>query len=378
MVRIFAVEAAVDLVCTVLLLGVLVLLVSVPTLAEPFSHFLCHAVTTGDFATLWMTLGGIEVCEEHWKWGVGAIIGGAAVAVALRACGTAITWQHHANMIKAAAASSMTSSSDRAIEMDEWYDAEMIHKERTDAQRRRDVEMRRSERQRASTLPILWGAATTSEQPLPLLNGRYRSRSSSQPSSTMAAPDGSRRRPQLVLVPVLVDEQNNISPPPSGTFPPVQYVPTFATPPRRKASSSASSSLSSASGSRSCSTTSCRRSATSTSPRLPFLQPTSPTFCAEPEPYSSADSGSDRDSSSFAYATRPKLTRGRSRSDVGMVTGKMDSGYGSLLEGKLGPGSGSGPRSPLLSSSSSSSSSEESSVSPLPVPASTSALDSFR
>ncbi|KAK4050431.1 hypothetical protein OIV83_003501 [Microbotryomycetes sp. JL201] len=361
MVRLFAVGAAIDLVCTVLLLSVLILLVCVPTLAEPFSHLLCHAVTSGEFSSispfLWNRM---DVCEQHWRWAMAAIILGAVIAIALRAWGTAITWQHY-NAMSNHSAVSRRGREGQDVDNDEWFDTEMMRKEEQDLierrrrQHRRDVEQRtnrRTDRDRSSTLPILMGAQ---ERHLPAYHGRFKSHSFSHPQPLEGPND--RRRPQLVLVPVFMDERPNghsssssstgLSPTSlsSPSFPP-SFIPAFATPPRRHrpSTSSASSTKSrESSSSRSgpslqasassavipaATTTSCRHSTTSTSPRLPFIQPASPTFCLEPEKYCAIEINSfDSDPSA---SSRPRLQRGRSKSDNGIRVTRGDSGYASL------------------------------------------------
>ncbi|KAK4049613.1 hypothetical protein OIO90_005372 [Microbotryomycetes sp. JL221] len=363
MVRLFAVGAAFDLTCTVILLSVLILLVSVPTLAEPFSHLLCHAVTSGEQSRLWplsMMWNQMDICEQHWKWAMAAVIVGAAIAIALRAWGTAITWQHYNAMTK------KLTPGGRTVEEDEWFDTEQMHKQDVELQtRRRDaVERRRNERERSSTLPpiLMTAAASTSERQLPPHHGRFKSHSMSYvrpsldfgndelDSSNSSSPTSNRRRPQLVLVPVFVDEATHSPTSPlnsrsSPTFPP-SFIPALATPPRRhRPSTSSLTSTSSRRSSRDSSTTraaptstttSCRRSTTTTSPRLGFVQPNSPTFCNEPETYTTVDMRH------LTTTTRPKLQRGRSKSDnaisfepplVGNL-GRGDSGYASLLSNK--------------------------------------------
>ncbi|KAM0793719.1 hypothetical protein ACM66B_001143 [Microbotryomycetes sp. NB124-2] len=359
MVRLFAVGAAIDLVCTVLLLSVLVLLVCVPTLAEPFSHLLCHAVTSGEFSSsisplLWNRM---DVCEQHWRWGMAAIIAGAVVAIALRAWGTAITWQHYNAMSKHSAVLSRRArpgvgSGGSPEQQDEWFDTEMMRKEEQDLlerrrqRSRRDIERggsgRRTDRDRSSTLPLMLGAQ---DRQLPPHHGRFKSHSISHPPP---AEGTDRRRPQLVLVPVFMDERSGPSSPSSRassaslsspSFPP-SFIPAFATPPRRHRPSTSSSSSSarsshesSASRSQACSeastsasaaTTSCRRSTTTTSPRLPFAQPVSPTFCLEPDTYCAIEMDS-------VNSSRPRLQRGRSKSDnIVTAIARGDSGYASL------------------------------------------------
>ncbi|SGY33196.1 BQ5605_C002g01464 [Microbotryum silenes-dioicae] len=147
LLRIFAVGTSFDLVCTIVLLLVFLLVTFSPTLAEPFSSFLCSALTSGEFASvstlkLWESESqvgpegfgiellnfGIEACEEHWRGGMVALILGAIIAVALRTLGTIVTWDYHSTLVKQKLwLQEIENGEPLGLRKEQgWYDAESI------------------------------------------------------------------------------------------------------------------------------------------------------------------------------------------------------------------------------------------------------------
>ncbi|SCV68611.1 BQ2448_732 [Microbotryum intermedium] len=240
LVRIFAVGTAFDLVCTIVFLLVLLLVTFSPTLSEPFSSFLCSALTSGEFASvsmlkLWRSesrvgpqgLGielfnfGIEACEEHWRGGMMALILGSGVAVALRMLGTILTWEYYSTLVKQKLwLQEIENGETLGIGKEQgWYDAESSsstykrvpggqsdeesgRRKRSHTTNGRYVahhhERRRSSFSSTSTRPV---RANT----LPIL---YTHQGAEMAGSSLSL-SSSSSRPRLVFVPVYLDRSSN-------------------------------------------------------------------------------------------------------------------------------------------------------------------------
>lgn len=319
LIRLFAVATAIDLFCTLILLLILLLLTYAPTLSSPFSTFLCGAVTGGapDEGLNRMGLGGLEVCEEHWRTGMLVVILGAAVAIGFRGWGTAIIWEHYGAVSKLALGA-------RSGVEDEWYDTELMKREEVENQRRMREMSEAQRRVRSSTLPVLMGMGR--ERPMPKHQGRFKSHTIS------GNPTPNPHRPQLVLVPVFVDGPRSANPDDSPA------PPYFTTSPSHSRSSSASSSpsrtrttpprrdpspsFSSASG--------CRpHLSTNTSPRAPYVAIGTPTFTDEPNSY---------ESPSTAGSLPPNQRRTRSDDNPATLSTKERTASTELPSSALGLG----------------------------------------
>ncbi|GAA5827219.1 hypothetical protein JCM11251_001175 [Rhodosporidiobolus azoricus] len=243
--RVFAITTAVDLLATVLLALVLSLLTFTPALAPTFSTFLCSSTFISDFSAsrsheglTWsdgveLVLWGVETCEESWRTGMIRVIFGCAVATALRLYGVLISWEANSEMRD-------QELRDRG---EGWVDQEMCEIEAATVQQGDRKSARQLEEtlgrprsssppstssrrsgMRSSTLPLY---SDFSDSPHHVGGKRTR-------SHTFASGTGSRRQqPQLVLVPVVLDQHGHpVYSPSSPSF----TLPPYASPSRSRSS----------------------------------------------------------------------------------------------------------------------------------------------
>ncbi|GAA6002654.1 hypothetical protein JCM10207_007612 [Rhodosporidiobolus poonsookiae] len=330
--RVFAITTAVDLLATLLFTLVLILLTFVPTLSTPFSTLLCSNAFSAPSPTAsvlttapernslsWsdgveLVLWGVEACEESWRTGLVRVIFGSIVACVLRTYGTFVSWEMNAELRE----------QELRDQGEAWVDQEMCEIE-TDGKSASAVEETLPRSRRSSSFSSQRSARRSTTLPLyqefaagPSGEGHKRHR-----SHTIAyPPHGGRHHPQLVLVPVTLDEDGQpVYSPSSPSF----ALPPYASPPRSRSNTHHSPLSPSGSSSRSSSRASKKRfsfrpranSSTSTSSNPPPFLDSPPliSFTDEPEELLPPPVGLSTSTSSPTEERANRRARSRSEND---------------------------------------------------------------
>ncbi|GAA5989084.1 hypothetical protein JCM11641_002299 [Rhodosporidiobolus odoratus] len=326
--RVFAITTAVDLLATVFLTLVLALLTLTPVLSQPFSAFLCSSTFASDFSgsptsllsahreregLTWsdgveLIFWGVETCEDSWRVGMVRVILGCIVACALRVYGTWLSWDMNGELRE----------KELRDQGEAWVDQEMcevvdqVHKSSSAVEephnrpRSNSTSSLRAAR-RGNTLPLY---VSTSEA------GNSK-RPRSHTVSHSAYDQHTRRHPQLVLVPCILDEHGNpVYSPSSPSF----ALPPYPSPPRQRSNThNATTSVSPRSTSRSSSRSSHSplstrsRSSFSTVTR-PIISPPLMTLTDEPEEMVSSPPLAPTASSTGAISGADERANRRARS----------------------------------------------------------------
>ncbi|GAA6058495.1 hypothetical protein JCM10212_006934 [Sporobolomyces blumeae] len=274
--RVFAVSTFADFLLTLFLTFTFSLLTFTPSLAQPFSSFLCSSLMSSEFSsssaghllherdsTSWPSSGGIDIllwgveaCEDSWRSGLVKVILGCVVAAALRVYGVWVSWEMNAELrdlerrglgegwIDTESSNDGERGRDehrRGHAMDEIKSARSMEESLVTRSRSASATTATATSQRRSnTLPATGLPPRYSDE-----SPRPRSHSASYPPATGAS--SATPRPRLVLLPVYVDEQGKpIYSPDSPTFPYVHGAspPAYSLPPRTRSTRSQSSSSS--------------------------------------------------------------------------------------------------------------------------------------
>ncbi|GAA5855114.1 hypothetical protein JCM8547_002386 [Rhodosporidiobolus lusitaniae] len=324
--RVFAISTAVDLLATVLLTLVLLLLTFSPALSQPFSTFLCSSAfsppssssTTSSSPTsssdtllsssspsLSLSLSltdfwTLDTCEDNWRTGMICVLFGCFVACVLRAVGVWVTWETNGELREQELRDKGEGWVDEVDEREMEEQREEGEEVEGDGKKRRmsfasrprsssssTVKSTRSSssNRRSSTLPLYSEYDPREEgQPSQASPRRLRSQTLNYPLSfSSSRPSSSSKRPQLVLVPCVLDQNGH--PVFSPSSPSFAIPPPYASPPRSRSNTSSSSYITSSSSSSSRSSSRASRHSTST------LKPSSHSpladFSASPDPESS-------------------------------------------------------------------------------------------
>lgn len=270
---------------------------------------------------------GVEACEETWQTAMLGVLAGCVVAVVLRAFGTWVTWECNSDMRERElrdrgeawvdeqdGGARMMRQVDEAVRGAGDYKTPLALEE-TLGRPRSYSHSSSSSTRRSQTLPLPYGLDSAK---------RIRSQSVSYgPPSSSRAGGAAGRHPQLVLVPVMLDERGNPVFQPSS---PTYTLPPYSTsPPRTRQSSSLSHSTGSPSSSRSSSRSSTKRprirSSSSSSGSSSLASPLSAVFVDEPVELSPPCTPTGLSSSTMRGADDKTSRRLRPRAeDVGLMS----------------------------------------------------------
>ena len=270
---------------------------------------------------------GVEACEETWQTAMLGVLAGCVVAVVLRAFGTWVTWECNSDMRERElrdrgeawvdeqdGGARMMRQVDEAVRGAGDYKTPLALEE-TLGRPRSYSHSSPSSTRRSQTLPLPYGLDSAK---------RIRSHSVSYgPPSSSRAGGAAGRHPQLVLVPVMLDERGNPVFQPSS---PTYTLPPYSTsPPRTRQSSSLSHSTGSPSSSRSSSRSSTKRprirSSSSSSGSSSLASPLSAVFVDEPVELSPPCTPTGLSSSTMRGADDKTSRRLRPRAeDVGLMS----------------------------------------------------------
>ncbi|GAA5899184.1 uncharacterized protein JCM6883_005136 [Sporobolomyces salmoneus] len=233
--RVFAVSTFADLLLTTLLTFTLSLLTLTPSLSPTFGSFLCSSILSSSYdspstsssrilhverdGSDWPAAGGIdllswgvEACEESWKIGMGKVIVGCVVAVALRIYGVYVSWEHNTELREYETTGVMRGAA--GGDNDCWVDDEGVpspRRRRNSSEMRQlggKEELRRSRSRSSFDLPSASSTRRSNTLPATGLPPRYSDPSASRPRSQSSS-TASSNRPRLVLLPVYVDRHGN-------------------------------------------------------------------------------------------------------------------------------------------------------------------------